>query len=446
LAIICLVLMVVASLMAVRYASYKPAVFPVFLMIAGPLEFGVEAGVGMNLSAVWLLVLIVCAVLALLRMPGPRVRLSGIEMLYLVFLAWAVLGAYRAPDLMFSARMFLKLFFPFLVLLLARRAVLSGQFPEVKTAFKWMMISSFIAFLCVGGFTQRFAFAVVSLTASIFWACAAFADHAAIIGVVSLICWRVWGGKWYLVYGLLAGMSPVLAGIRTGLGAFFIGASVFILATFRKATAILMLAGCYILFGAAILFVPEMKAHMFHNAGSVDSGSIMKNPGDISLDNVNNSGRQMLWTTAMESLFDPDPLIGSGLGSVQQFMYTQKFTELKVIHSGYVELLCDTGLIGLGLYLLAVLVIMAKSVFILRRASEPGTRVAALAALCGYPALLVCMGFDNVINFVLVAGQYPAIFAGLAIGLAERATISRPTALSPLIVPRVQWSHFSQRH
>jgi len=432
-AAICLVLMVVASLAALRYAFYRPAVFPLFLMIVGPLEFGAEADAGMNLSAIWLLMLIACAVLALFRMPGPRVRLSGIEMLYVAFLAWAVLGAYRAPDMMFSVRMFLKLLFPFLVLLLARRAVLSRQFPQIRVAFKWMMVSSFIAFLCVGGFTQRFLPSICWTASCVFWALAAFADHAAVLGVASLISWRIFKNKWYLIYGLLAGISPVLAGIRTGVGAFFIGASIFVLTTFRRTIAIPMLLGCYVLFAAALLFVPDIKNKMFHNAGSVDSASLLKNPGDISLDNVNTDGRQMLWTAAMTSLFDPNPVMGSGLGATQQFMYTQTFTVIKVVHSGYVELLCDTGVVGMAMYLLVLLGIVLRCGAVLLVTTDSRIRLLCLCTLCSIPALLVCMGFDNVINYCLPAGQYPFVFAGLALGYSPSSAGIKLTASTPVV-------------
>ena len=42
-----------------------------------------------------------------------------------------------------------------------------------------------------------------------------------------------------------------------------------------------------------------------------------------------------------------------------------------------------------------------------------------MAAFSSIPAYLVCMGFDNVLNYVLAAGQYPLAFSGIAIGLSQ---------------------------
>ena len=418
-AAVVLAMMICAVLAAAACVYQKPAHFPIFLLIAGLFIFGEEVGGGMNLSALWLLVLAGLAVVALFRLPNRRVPLSIPEKAYMVFLAWAALGAVRAPALTYSVRMFIKLAYPLLAMMLARRAVLSGQAPDLRQAIKWVVVASFCGFLLVGGFTQRFLPWICWTAASFIWACAAFADHLAIMGVVALAAWRVWGGKWYLAYAVAAGLSPVLAGIRTGIGAFVLGVSVLVLLSYRKAVSLPLLAGIVFLGAASILFVPSVKAHMFHDADSVDSADALRNPTGISLDNVNNSGREMLWTMVLGELWEPSPLTGSGLGSVQHFMYSQTVTVIKAVHNSYVELLSDTGLIGLGLWLLAVACCLREAWLALRRDGRPTTRVLALSTLAGFPALMFCMGFDNVVNYALVAGQYPFAFMGLVAGLAQ---------------------------
>jgi hypothetical protein len=146
--------------LAMWYAYSRPAQFPMILLVVGLLQFGAEGAGGLNLSAIWLLALLICTVLALCRMPGPRVRLSAIEISYMAFLGWALFEAYRSPDLFFAARAFMKWLYPLLAMLLARRAVLSGCLPELRLVFKWAVIASCVAFSLVGGFTQRFLPAV----------------------------------------------------------------------------------------------------------------------------------------------------------------------------------------------------------------------------------------------------------------------------------------------
>lgn len=429
--------MVIALMVATHYALRKPAQFPFALLIMGLFQFGAEAAGGLNLSALWLLGLIALTIAALCTMPGPRLRLSVPEMAYMAFLGWACLSMFRSPDLMYGVRMLLKLTFPFLVMLLARRAAASGRMPNLYKSMGRVILASFLAFLLVGGITQRYLFVVVCQAAGWLWAVAAFADHMAVMGVVALAFWRVFGNRWYLAYGILAGISPVFAGIRTGVGAFAIGVSVLLLVGYRKVVAVPLLVGIYLLGGAAILFVPAMKDHMFHDAAGVDSTAIIRNPLSVSLDNVNNSGREMLWTTVLSNLWEPHILGGSGLGAVQHFMYTQRFTRLKVVHSSYVEFLCDMGLVGLGLYVTIVLCCVAEAWRIYRRHSGRVLKALALSTVGAFPALLFCMGFDNVVNYVLVAGQYPFALAGLTMGLAERHRLRDRGQAERNVRPRV---------
>lgn len=416
--LVMLALMLCGVFAAIRCVYTKPAHFPIFLLIAGLFRFGEEAGGGLNLSAVWLLSLAVLAFVAIIRLPSNHLPLNLPEKAYILFLAWACLGVIRTPDLMYAARMLIKLAYPLLVMMLARRAVASGQGPDLRAAIRVVVIGSFCAFLLVGGFTQRFLPSICWSAASCIWAGAAFADHTAIMGVVALAAWRIWGRKWYLAYGIAACLSPVMAGIRTGIGGFTLGTGVLILFSYRKTIAIPLLAGTVFMAAAAILFVPDVKAHMFHDADSVDSAKILRNPAAISLDNINNSGREMLWTMALEELWEQHPLAGSGIGAVQNFMYGQKSTGLKVVHSGYVDLLCDTGIVGLALWALAVFLCLHQAWVAMRQDDRPDTRVLALSALGSIPTLMFCLGFDNVINYVLVAGQVPFVLTGMTAGIS----------------------------
>jgi hypothetical protein len=93
-------------------------------------------------------------------------------------------------------------------------------------------------------------------------------------------------------------------------------------------------------------------------------------------------------------------------------------------------LLSDTGIVGLGLYLLAVFSSMKSLWGIYRCATHPMARYLSLLGLSIFPAYLVCMGFDNVLNYVLPAEQYPFALTGAAIGLQQslkQARRSLPT-------------------
>ena len=59
--------------------------------------------------------------------------------------------------------------------------------------------------------------------------------------------------------------------------------------------------------------------------------------------------------------------MGSGIGSVQNYMYSNfVFGGLKVPHNDYVQMSCDSGIIGVVLYLLVVLLLLCIVLWYIR--------------------------------------------------------------------------------
>jgi hypothetical protein len=83
--------------------------------------------------------------------------------------------------------------------------------------------------------------------------------------------------------------------------------------------------------------------------------------------------------------------------------------------------LSDTGVIGLGLYVGAILISMIAAGRVYWRARNRASRYVGMLAVISFPVAMVCMAFDNVLNYALPAGQYPLAFTGVALGLAKSA-------------------------
>jgi hypothetical protein len=411
-------------LAAILFADKRPRQFIFFLLCVGTLQFGAESEyVAVNLSALWLAGLSVLCIAV--SMSLKFVPLRGPEKCYLAFLGWCVVEAFLANSSLFAMRLFLKLLYPFLVMRLAHQTLASDR--EIDAGMKWVFAASFVASLFVGGFTQRFAAPVCWTAAGIIWACAAFADHTAILGVAALAYWRIFRPTWALSLGIWYGISPVLVGIRTGIGAFAIGGSALALLTARKSLAIPVIVGLYLLAGASILLVPSMREHMFFNPDAVDTREALLRPDKVSIDNIDSSGRFAMWKTVLDKFFWPNPALGSGLGATQHWFYSGGFgpRRVKVEHSEYVRLLSDTGIVGLGLFLLTIFSSIAASWQAYRHKPRPVVRFLAVCVVASFPALLFCMGFDNVLNYVLPATQYPFAFVGLLFGLQRRGQLER---------------------
>ena len=419
-------LLLIAAIVATFAAFRRPRMFPVFLLTVGTLRFGAEgAGVGVNLSALWLAGLIFLTAVLLLWVGGRRWRLAAPEGLYALFLIWCLLEAFRADSLEYSVRVFLKLLYPFLVMVLAHQAMLSAK--DFRTAVKWILAASFVASLFVGGLTQRLLPAVCMWAGrSVVWAFAAYADHAALMTVLALVAWRMFRRNGYLVLALWFASSSVLAGIRTGIGATAIGVSLFVVLTSRKAAAIPILMGVYLAAAVSLFVLPEAKEYMFRNPASIDTRQAVLRPDTLSTNDIEDHGRFELWGDILDRFFRPNPLLGSGLGTTQAWLYSRSRTAAgpMVEHSSYVRLLADTGLIGLALWAATALCCMLSGWQIYRRGASREIRLCGLYVVCAFPALMFCMGFDNLINYALPGGQYPFAFTGLALGLAHRSAVA----------------------
>jgi O-antigen ligase len=413
--------MIVACAVAAGIAIRRPALLIAFLLsVAGVLRFesdlGDTVGGQSNLSSLWLLVLILCCLIALPRLGIFRTRPTTPEICYLIFLAWCGLESSIADDLAFALRMYLKVLYPLLAMCLARLAIRHAA--TAAQLLRWITGVAAIAYLPLGGLTTRFAPFITMTAAPFLWPFGAFADYAAMMALVALVCWRLFRRWYYLGLAFLLGVNGLLASIRTGVLATVVGISVFLLLEFRR-KGLPLVVGMYFAVALAAVALPGIRDKTFMDLDDAEFSKVALDPGSIDVDRIDSSGRTSVWKTVLDRFFWPSPLTGSGLGATQAWFYHGNYGNLMVEHSEYVRLLADTGIVGLGLYLLIVLSSMRSLWAIYRSASHPMIRHLSLLGLCVFPVYLVCMGFDNVLNYVLPAEQFPFALTGAAIGLHQ---------------------------
>jgi O-antigen ligase len=195
-----------------------------------------------------------------------------------------------------------------------------------------------------------------------------------------------------------------------------------------KVRAVPALLAIYLAGAAALFLVPWNREYMFFRPERVQVEEVVVNPGQLDIDNVNTSGRLTMWPIVLDVLWEPSPLVGSGLGATQSLFYSGQMGLVGQVHSGYVQLLCDVGLVGLVLYLVVILTAMACA-WQVWRSPPPGAAVIektyASIVLCVMPAFLVCLGFDNCLDYVTTLAQYPFAFVGIMVGSAVGARAAK---------------------
>jgi O-antigen ligase len=118
----------------------------------------------------------------------------------------------------------------------------------------------------------------------------------------------------------------------------------------------------------------------------------------------------------LTSFFTPNPFFGSGVGTTQNYFYTHA-TGLNVIHSEYVRLLAEVGILGVALMGIAVAAYMIRLARTCRASSTREGRAYSLAALGGIVIYVIFMATDNAIDYVTSCG----IFVFALIAMSEKA-------------------------
>ena len=336
-------------------------------------------------------------------------RFNRLTLVYIIFLMWLGITMVWSPDLLYGIRVYLKYLYPFVALLFATAFVHSREF--IFVAMRWMLITTFIASLFLGGFMTNILGIWFFYFGGLFWPMSTLADYLAVMSAVAFVMWWRTGEKKYL---LLIGwfmLSSVLHGTRTGL--LSIGMMLMVGSYLRyKLVSLPYIIGAVFIGLAMILFVPQVKEKMFYDPERVVGIEDILSAQEEN--NLNTSARAYMWEELLHRFHEDHEWMGSGLGSVQHYMYENfVFGGLQVAHSDYVQMMCDSGNVGLLLYLLFPLMLYLYTIRYVHKKPSTPMVTSAILALLAYAAVLPAMGFDNVVNYSFASHSYPFIFAGI---------------------------------
>ncbi len=239
-----------------------------------------------------------------------------------------------------------------------------------------------------------------------------------------------------LVYALFtAGCAvAILAALqRTSAGGLFLGLSVVAYFGTKGPLRFALPASGVVALPALLLFSESFRNRMFFEKTS--SKDILADPSKA-FEGFDGSGRFELWDHVLRQFFYPNPALGSGAGATQNLLYSNNAGQ-GVVHSEYVRMLCEVGLIGLALFVVTALVYLFRLARQVRAAADPKTRLPPLAALGALVTYLVYFSTDNGIDYVSQLGIY--VFALIAIAQLSSTAPAETTATAPdarLVVDR----------
>jgi len=344
---------------------------------------------------------------------------------YLLFLVWAIATLTYSWSSLDGVRFLLKLAYPFLLFTvvlstLRDRADLErlGLAIVIGAALTTILLNPL--YLAAGGFVYDEVLGLRVGGVGIY--AAPWSFYLLLMLIVSLVRFSTRGQMRYLLLAAVCVFWIVLALSRTallgGMAALtLIGVhSAVVKRDFRLLNAILVIG-----VALAVAIVPAFLQKTF--------GHVVPTPGEFFallgdpltlLERVSLSGREIFWPVIF-LYFLTSPIIGLGLGTTTYLMETQMPESAGgVVHNEYLRLATETGLVGLGLFALAIL----GWAWGVARASfrpEPWVLEWALPAL-GALAVWAVTGFgDNAIDYYAPVSQYVAVLAAGAIWAARHA-------------------------
>lgn len=393
-----------------------PQQFLFYTIATGMIMFNYE-GFSINLSAIRLLSWIVLLIAGILFTTKSRINWSPVLFLYMLYLVWLLIMTTLSPVKEFAIRNFLKYLFPFLIFIFAMKCNV-GELLFIKYLKGLVNVSLILLAI-------TYIPPVNNFLSPLFWGLAAFADYFTVIALVCIGLFRLTKDKKYLFFCILFLSYSLFHVIRTGIIGFTAGLSIFYLIIYRiKSIPVITIV--IVLFLAAIFLIPGIRNKMFkdnNKKNEITAEQLFDNENALSIDDINTNARQAMWEWSLAKFYENKKLTGSGLGVLQATFYSKKhpFGALLMVHNDYVQIMCDTGLIGLILFLSIFLAMLWHCILIYKnKKSNNILKLAALLSGSTLTAVMVCSITDNAVNYSLATYCYPFIFYGITLFLLQK--------------------------
>lgn len=396
----------------VRMRLSGPEMFWCLTFSTGLLAF--SASGALDLMAVRLMVLEVLCFLGLFVAKDKPIW-SYPLIIYVVYLIWLAIGCFYSPAPFYGFRVILKYLYPLLLCLFAS-AVVRDKEVFMKSSL-WARLVALISII--------FAFVplIGKLIPGVFWYGTARAINYISIMILSLgLFYFTNEKKKNLIYTIIFLLPCFIWVFRTSIMGSLVAIMAFYFIKYRV-KSLPIIFGIIILGVVAVFTIPSLREKMFKKEAT---GVSIENfrEGKVGMEEVNTNAREAMWEHLEDRFYKDHEIIGSGTGSVQNYMYNNFiFGGLKVPHSDFVQMKCDNGLIALIIYILCSFSIFFHCcVTYWQNEGNSVLRLSAIVAGASMAGVFVTLYSDNVVNYSMATLSMPYGFYGMMLGLNKKAS------------------------
>jgi hypothetical protein len=383
-----------------------PELFWTLTFSTGLLAFSAPAG--LDLMAIRLMALEIFCLLGLFLVKRRAITSPAI-VLYVLYIVWLLIGMFYTPSPFYGFRVILKYLYPFLIMLFASAAVQNGEvFLKAGLGARMVAVASIII-----SFIPHLEW---TLFPGVIWYGTARAINYISMCIFSLALFFYMGKRKKDLWLAILFVIPCIVWLfRTSIMGTTLALMTFFFFRYRL-KSLPVVACVLLLFVLAVFFIPSINEKMFVKK-DVDISQLES--GKLSMDDIDSNRRYDMWEWSIEHYYKKKELQGTGTGNLQQVFYeTERFGHQGIVHSDYVQILCDNGLLGIILYLLTSFVAIIHSFIIYNRKQSPVIlKVCAITSGASMAGVLLTLYSDNVVNYSMATLAYPWGFYGMMLGL-----------------------------
>ena len=386
------------------YLLSRNMYFVIFTVCTAPIFLG---SLSLLKYGLWFIV-----VLVLLFMGKVRMKFDIMIAMYSVFFLWLCNTMTYTLVPRDGYMMLIKFSLPMLFLWLGYSSLSNEK--DLIIFLKVVNIVACVYCFLIGGFAATFIPPLYGFLMGICTTYAGFADFLTTMFIVPILLYWLTKENKYVYCALWMVLSTVLESVRTGMGGMMLVFVIALLLRYKlKALPGVVFAGA--LFLSVVLFVPQVNEKFFgENAGKVTATDIVQG-GALSMENIEKSGREYMWERVKDNCFYGNETYGKGLGMSGRYVkeYGMKTNGLVMMHNDYLQIICDTGLVGITLLTIfyAMVILKVTSNVALRRSSFL-VKLTGIMALSSMAGIGFCMYFDNVVSNAMQSMVMPYIYLG----------------------------------
>lgn len=334
--------------------------------------------------------------------------------LYILFILWCLYGLSYSPDPNQGVLSLIKYIIPVLYFWMGYNAVNSRDelilfltFTNKVLILYAVLIGGLMSFLFPGVYN------FLLWRSSLFVGYAALADFYSALIVVPVALYLLTKEKKYLICAAFVVLSTILQSVRTGIAGITIAICLLLFVRY-KLRALPYILTLSVLFIGSVFLIPSVKEKMFGESAhevTIENFSSYK---------VESHGRESIWNTNLEKFYKPHKATGSGLGA--SLSYTKNnYKGIALLHSDYVQILCDSGYVGLGLFILFGMLFLLNTIYFAWKSCDLFTTICGGMALGSFGGVAFSMAYDNVITYSQQCYIFPFLLYGIYLKICHNS-------------------------